>query len=257
MSIQTLSTKNKNRKTRKIFNKRKSLRKHTIIQKGGKVIKKKIAFKLGDNKTSLSLNFKFGNLNYVLVNLGLLDSIPFTHPEKLENKLIGWHLFYYNDRNYNDFIIDSLKMNTSQDTLRRYPTLRNSSFDFSFKKVKYEADVIKSIHFYSIKNNLSNSYFISNMNDINLSIDKKNKIIIFVESVINNDKITMENNPKFYEFLNNIYHTTPELFGHKSISKKNNNHNNNHNHNLVHNRQFRLNNQEEQEENNNTHPLLK
>ena len=63
--FRSTKTKNKSRKTRKIrkiSNKRKDLLKHTIIQRGGKVIDKKVTFKLVDGKTPLSLNFKFGKL---------------------------------------------------------------------------------------------------------------------------------------------------------------------------------------------------
>ena len=207
------------RKTRKASNTRQNSKKDSFIQKGGRVIDKKVTFKLGDNKTKLSLSFKHGQLNYILVKLGLLDSIPFTHPEKLENKFIGWHLFYYNvDKHgvkYDDFVIDYQKMDIQQrGTLRAYPNFLNSSFDLSFKKHSYWADVIKSIKFDSSH---SKSHSIDGTDYINLLIDKQNKIIVVVNLAIYDREITPENNRKLYEFLNHIYHTAPKLFGHKSV----------------------------------------
>ena len=146
--FRSTKTKNKSRKTRKIrkiSNKRKDLLKHTIIQRGGKVIDKKVTFKLVDGKTPLSLNFKFGKLNYVLVKLELLDPIPSTHPKKLEKKFLGWHLFYYDyDRKYyDDFIINEQQMNINEGTLRGSPTFSSVMVGLSFKKVEYVDDVIK------------------------------------------------------------------------------------------------------------------
>jgi len=144
--FRSTKTKNKSRKTRKIrkiSNKRKDLLKHTIIQRGGKVIDKKVTFKLVDGKTPLSLNFKFGKLNYVLVKLELLDPIPSTHPKKLEKKFLGWHLFYYDyDRKYyDDFIINEQQMNINEGTLRGSPTFSSVMVGLSFKKVEYVDDV--------------------------------------------------------------------------------------------------------------------
>ena len=186
------------------------------------VNEKSVSFKLGDNKTKLSLSFKYGQLNYILVELGLLDSIPFTRPEQLKDKFIGWHLFYYGNYSsndyYDDFIIDFQEMKIQKDgTLSAYPELLSAVFYLLSRKVEFHSPVIQFINFSDSSCSRSKSFSITCWSNINLMVNKKNKIIVVYPKKISDTKITPENNRKFYEFLNHIYNKVPKLFGHKSV----------------------------------------